>query len=193
MRSVFLYMNMTLDGYLSGPNNELDWFRPGQDDEMNKDVLRILDSSDSLMMGYPTAPGMMAYWEEVGKRKTDPEWMLDIANAMENKRVIVISNENEDLQMKDAELVVAKNDEGLISAVRRLKGDIGGNMCVLGGIRTAQRLSRLSLIDAYMLIVHPVAIGRGKPLFIGKTKLELVSTKPYSCGAMQVRYRPAKA
>lgn len=185
-------MNMTLDGFLSGPHDELDWFKPGQDDEMNKDVLRILDSSDSFMMGYPTAPGMMAYWKEVEEKKADPRWMLDIAHAMGHKHVFVISNEDEDLKLENAELVVARNDKGLTSAVKKLRESKGANICVLGGVRIAQNLSRLGLIDEYMLMVHPVAIARGKPLFISKTRLKLVSSTPYSSGAMQVRYSPAK-
>jgi dihydrofolate reductase len=193
MRRVFLYMTMTFDGFLSGPHNELDWFKPGQDDEMNQDILRLLDSADSLMMGYPTAPGMMAYWKEVGDKKADPKWMLDIAHAMNEKHVIVISKEREDLKMEDAELVVAKNDKGLTSSVKKLKESKSGNICILGGVRTAQNLSRLGLIDEYTLMVHPVAIAQGKPLFTSRMGLKYVSSKSYKTGAMQMRYRPAKA
>ena len=192
MRRVFLYMTMTFDGFLSGPHDELDWFKPGQDDEMNRDILRILHSADSLMMGYPTAPGMMAYWKEVGAKKADPRWMLEIAEAMEDKHVFVISNENEDLKMENAELIVAKNDKGLTSVVRNLRESKGGNICILGGVRTAQNLSRLGLIDEYMLMVHPVAIAQGKPLFTSKMRLKFVSCKSYNSGAMQLRYSPAK-
>ncbi len=194
MRRVFLYMTMTFDGFLSGLRNELDWFKPDQyDDEMNNDILRILDAADSLMMGYPTAPGMMAYWKQAGEKKTNPKWMLDIAHALGNKHVFVISNKNEDLKMKDAELVVAKNDKALTSAVRKIKESKGGNICVLGGVRTGQNLSRLCLIDEYMLMVHPVAIARGKPLFISGMRLKYVSSKSYKTGTTQMRYRPAKS
>ena len=192
MRRILLYMTMTFDGFLSGPHNELDWFKPGQDDEMNKDILQILDSADSLMMGYPTAPGMMAYWEEVGEKKASPTWMLDIARAMDNKHVFVISNENEDLKMENAELVVAKGDKKLTSAVKKLSESEGGNICILGGVRTAQNLARLGLIDEYSLMVQPVAIAKGKPLFISKMKLKFVSCKSYNSGAVQMRYSPAK-
>jgi len=193
MRRTFLYMTMTFDGFLSGLHNELDWFKPGQyDDEMNRDILRILASADSLMMGYPTGPGMMAYWKEAGEKKSNPKWMLDIAHAMDNKHVFVISSENEDLQMDDAELVVAKNDKELTSAVKKLRESKGGNICILGGVRTAQNLSRLGLVDEYILMVHPVAIAKGKPLFISKMRLKFVSSKSYKSGAVQMRYRPAK-
>jgi len=191
MRRILLYMNMTFDGFLSGLHNELGWFRPGQDDEMNRDVLQILDNADSVMMGYPTAPGMMAYWKEVGEKKADPKWMLDIAAALDNKHVFVISNKNEDLKMEDPELVVAKNDKGLASVVNKIRKSEGGNICILGGVRTAQNFSRLDLIDEYTLMVHPVAIARGKPLFVNKMRLRLVSSKSYDSGAVQMRYRPA--
>jgi len=193
MRRIFLYMTMTFDGFLSGLHNELDWFKPGQDDEMNGDILQILDSAYSLMMGYPTAPGMIAYWKEVGEKKADPKWMLDIAAAMDNKHVFVISNKYEDLKMENAELVVAKNDKELTPAVNKIRKSKGGDICILGGVRTAQNLSRLDLIDEYILMVHPVAITQGKPLFISKATLEFISSKSYDSGAMQVRYRQAKA
>jgi dihydrofolate reductase len=192
VRRVFLYMTMTFDGFLSGPHNELDWFRPGQDDEANGDILKILDSADSLMMGYPTAPGMMVYWKEVGEKKADPRWMLDIADAMDSKHVFMISNKDEDLKIENAELVVAKNDKELTSAVKQLRESKGGNICILGGVRTAQNLSRLDLIDEYILMVQPVAIAQGKPLFISKMRLKFVSSKSYDSGAVQLRYRQAK-
>ena len=193
MRKIFLYMTMTFDGFLSGPQDELDWFDPGQDDEINEDILRILDGADSLMIGYPTGPGMIAYWKEAGSKKANPKWMLDIARAMDSKHVFLVSNENEDLEMENAELVVAKNDKELASALKRLKESKGGNICVLGGVRTAQNLSRLGLIDEYILMMHPVAIAKGKPLFISRMKLKFVSSKSYRSGAVQLRYRQAKA
>ena len=62
-----------------------------------------------------------------------------------------------------------------------------------GGVRTAQRFTRLGLIDEYVLHVHPVAIGTGKSLFTRKTNLKLVSAKTYDSGVMQIRYQPAAA
>lgn len=184
-------MNTTFDGFLSGPRNELDWFKPGEDDGMNRDILRLLSAADSLMVGYPTGPGMMAYWKEVGEKKVGPKWMLDVAHAMDGKHVFVISNEAENLEMEDAEVVLAKNDKGLASGIKKLKESKGGNICVLGGVRTAQNLSRLGLVDEYVLMVHPVAIARGKPLFVSKMKLKLVHCKPYKSGAVQMCYHPA--
>jgi dihydrofolate reductase len=59
-------------------------------------------------------------------------------------------------------------------------------------IQPAQRFARLGLIDEYVFLVHPVALGEGKPVFTERTRLELASTKVYPSGVMQVRYRPTR-
>jgi riboflavin biosynthesis pyrimidine reductase len=61
---------------------------------------------------------------------------------------------------------------------------------VPGGIRTAQTFVRLGLVDEYVLMVHPVAIGKGQSVFTHKVSLELVSVKTYTSGVMCVHYRP---
>lgn len=191
MRKIILYMTMTFDGYLTGPNNELDWFTPGQDDEMNKDTIEILHSADTGLMGYPTGPGMIAYWKDVKEKKNSPKWMMDIAEAITGVHTIIVSNKHEELSINNTELLLAKNHEELVREVNKIKeGRTGGNIAIPGGVRTAQNFSRLGLVDEYILMVHPVAIGEGKRLFTGKTSLELVSAKTYKSGVIQVRYRP---
>jgi dihydrofolate reductase len=78
------------------------------------------------------------------------------------------------------------------AAVARVKRQPGGDLGVPGGVRTARRFARLGLIDEYVLHVHPVAIGTGKPLFTQKTNLKLVSARTYDSGVMQIRYQPAR-
>lgn len=85
---------------------------------------------------------------------------------------------------------MVKSDHDLVDAVARLKKLPGKNIGVPGGIRTAQKIARLSLADEYLLMMHPVAIGRGKGLFTGKADLQLVSTKAYGSGVVRLHYRP---
>ena len=67
MRKVFLYMTMTVDGFVAGPNNELDWMSRLPDQELTDDIVAFLGRFDTGFIGYPTASGMMAYWADVAQ------------------------------------------------------------------------------------------------------------------------------
>ncbi len=192
MRKVFLYMTMTLDGYLAGPNIELDWFTPAPDQELVDDIVAIIAAADTGIMGYPTAPGMVAYWAEVPKNASASPGDRAIAGVINRLHTVVLSNTKLELNMKNAELVVVNDDQDLINSVSRLKQQPGKDIGIPGGVRTAQKFTRLSLVDEYILMVHPVAIGNGKPLFTSRMNLELVLVKPYQSGVLQIRYRPRR-
>ena len=76
--------------------------------------------------------------------------------------------------------------------MRGKKEKPGKDLGVSGGIRTAQTLVRLGLVDEYVLTVHPVALGTGRRVFTGKTGLELIDAKTYPSGLLRARYRPAR-
>ncbi len=147
MRNVFLYMTMTLDGYLAGPNNELDWFIPATDQALVDDIVAIIAAADTGIMGYPTAPGMVAYWAEVPKNASASPADRAIAAVINQLHTVVLSNTQLELNMKNAELVVANNDQDLITAVTRLKQQPGKDIGIPGGVRTAQKFTRLGLVD----------------------------------------------
>ena len=102
----------------------------------------------------------------------------------------ILSRKAENLAWENTELLVVKNDQDLIEAVKRIKQQPGKDLGVPGGIRTAQTFVRLGLIDEYVLMVHPVAIGSGLRVFTNRVNLELVGTKTYPSGVMRVCYRP---
>jgi dihydrofolate reductase len=85
---------------------------------------------------------------------------------------------------------VVNSDDELVEAVKKIKRQPGKDLGVPGGIRTAQTFVRLGLIDEYVLMVHPVAIGKGQSVFTNRVNLELVSVKTYQSGVMRVHYRP---
>jgi dihydrofolate reductase len=185
-------MTMTLDGCVSGPNGELDWFDPSKaDKEIHDDIIELVNSADSWLMGFPTGPGMSAYWKNVEKEGKADEWGMKIANALNKLHTIIISNKPEK-PVDGTELVVAKNDKELVDAVMKIKERGARDIYVPGGVRIAQNFSRLGLIDEYVLMVHPIGIGEGKHLFTDRIKLELISTKQYKSGVVQMRYRPRK-
>ncbi len=189
-RKIFLYMTTTLDGYLSGPNNELDWFHPPSDQELVDDIVAILSSADTWLMGYPTAPGLIAYWAAVPNNPSASPADRAIARALAPLHAVVLSNKPVNLDLKNSELALIRGDQDLVDLARRLRIQPGKDIYIPGGVRTGQKFSRLGLVDEYILMVYPVAIGKGQPLFTSRTRLHLKYTKSYASGVVQLRYQP---
>ena len=190
MRKVFLYMTMTFDGFFAGPHSELDWMSQTPDQEFNDDMVAFFQGIDRGFIGYPTASGMIPYWLNVAKNPSVSNAERAIAQVVNTLHPLIISRQEEKLEWENTELLVVKSDHDLVEAVKKIKQQSGKDLGVPGGIRTAQTFVRLGLIDEYVLMVHPVAIGNGKRIFMNRVSLELVSAKMYKSGVMRVCYRP---
>ncbi|MBF9132966.1 dihydrofolate reductase family protein [Plantactinospora sp. S1510] len=191
MRKIFLYMTSTVDGFVAGPDNELDWMIQAPDEELNADIVALLSTADAGFLGYPVAQGMVPFWRAVA---ADPNASKDsraIAEAVNNLHTIVVSRTDVDVPWDDTEVLVAPDDAALFDAVTRMKQQPGRDLGVPGGVRTARAFVRLGLVDEYILHVHPVAIGAGKRLFPGPVGLTLIGAKTYPCGVVRVHYRNA--
>ena len=192
MAKLVLSMTMSLDGFCSGPGGELDWMAQAPDPEFSRDNVSFFDRFDRGFIGYPTASGMLPYWLSVAGNPQAPADQRALAGAVNRLRPILVSDREEPVPWQNAELLVVHDDEQLADAVRREKEKPGKDLGVPGGIRTAQTLVRLGLVDEYVLTVHPVALGKGKRVFTGKDDLELIDAKTYRSGVIRARYRPAR-
>ena len=191
MRNVVLNMTMTFDGFFAGPHGELDWMSQTPDQELNDDIVAFFQGIDRGFIGYPTASGMIPYWLNVANNPSASKAEHAIAQAVNTLHPLILSHQEEQLEWENAELLVVKRDQDLVEAVKKMKQQPGKDLGVPGGIRTAQTFVRLGLIDEYVLMVHPVAIGTGQRVFTDRVNLELASTKTYPSGVMRVCYRPS--
>jgi dihydrofolate reductase len=191
MAKLVLTMTMSLDGFFSGSGGELDWMTQAPDPEFSRDNVSFFDRFDRGFIGYPTASGMLPYWLNVASDPQAPADQRALAQAVNRLRPFLISGREEPVPWPNAELLVVHDDEQLANVVRKEKAKPGKDLGVPGGIRTAQALARLGLVDEYVLTVHPVALGSGKRVFTGKTSLELTSAKTYRSGVIRATYRPA--
>jgi dihydrofolate reductase len=178
MRKVVLGMNVTVDGYVAGPNGELDWMFPNIDDELNRSIVETLGEIDTFVMGRETYLGMAAHW---------PNADDEIAARMNHASKIVFSKTLATVDWENSSLAEAEPTEEL----DRLKRQPGKNIGVAGGARLAQYVSGHGLIDEYRLTIHPVALGAGKRLFADPLNLRLVGTETFNTGAVIHTYRPA--
>ena len=192
MTRLVLSMTMSLDGFFSGPGGEMDWMTQAPDPEFSRDNVSSFDRFDRGFIGYPTASGMLPYWLNVASNPQAPADQRALAEAVNRLHPILVSDREEPVPWQNAELLVVHDDDQLASAVRREKEKPGKDLGVPGGIRTAQTLVRLGLVDEYVLTVHPIALGSGKRVFTGNADLELIDAKTYRSGVIRARYRPAR-
>ena len=188
MRKVILSMFVTLDGFISGPNGELDWMPGGEehpDEEVDRYVFDMLGKIDTMLLGARTYELFVAYWPTA---TTKEQIVADRLNAMSK---VVFSSVPEVHWGKwgNARLAAASPRE----EIGRLRQQPGSDMVIFGGAALAQSFTELGLIDEFRLFVAPIILGSGKPLFrpvANRVALRCVGTKAFGSGTVLLSYVP---
>jgi len=184
MRKVMMFNLISLDGYFEGAKKwDIAWHRV--DDEFNQFSIDQLDQADGLIFGRVTYEGMAAYWPSPEAIKNDPA----VASRMNSIRKYVFSKTLDQAEWNNTQLV--RGDA--IQELSNLKGQSGRNLLLFGSANLASTFMRHGLIDEYRLIVNPVVLGAGGPLFAengGILKLRLLDTKVFKNGNVLLNYIP---
>jgi dihydrofolate reductase len=185
MRKLVLSMGVSLDGLVARPGRfgAGGWGLPPEDPALKQRKLDWFPNVDLHLMGRATYQEMAEFWPVSDDAYAAP--MNEIPKVVFSKT----------LERADwADTRIARGD--LATEISELKGEPGKEMLAWGGAAFAQSLSRLGLVDEYRLVLQPVALGDGLPLFKDLTaplRLELVDAQTYSTGAALHVYRPAPA
>jgi dihydrofolate reductase len=194
MRKVILFMVVSLDGFVGGPNGELDW--EVRDEEVSKLLIGdLLATVDTMLLGRVLYQGFRQAWPAMASDPSSPKELVDFAHWIEGTPKVVFSKTLEKTEWQNSRLVSVETDEDVAKEVARLKEQPGGDMVVFGGARFAQTLSRLGLIDEYRLKLQPVALGSGLLLFKdveSRVGLKLVKSQAFKSGVVALCYQPAK-
>lgn len=188
MRKLKLQIQMSIDGFVAGPNGELDWqFLPGAtpDPDSFKAVIDIAESSDVILLGRKMTREFIDYWENVVDNQPDSA-MHSFAQTMVNTRKIVFSHTKNNIRGRNLE---TENGD-LATAVNALKQQQGKDLLVYGGADFVTSLVDLNLIDEYYIIRNPVAIGAGLSVFKERKILNLESSTAYKSGKILNKYLP---
>ncbi len=195
MRKVVLAMQMTLDGFSTGPNGEMNYLPPFDNENLWKDLHQEmwnqLNSVDTLLLGRVTYQIWEKYWPAAANNTSSSENDIKFSKYAEKTQKIVFSKTLDLVKWQNTTLI--KNN--IAETINRMKAQPGKNMALAGGAKLAQTFTRLGLIDDYMVTVHPVILGKGNPLFAdlnNMTRLRLVDTKTYETGAVGLHYQPAQ-
>jgi dihydrofolate reductase len=186
MRSVTYSMNVSLDGYIAGPDGGFDWSAP--DDEVFRFWIDEIREVGVHLMGrrlYET----MLYWETVDQESLD-DAELEWAGLWNPLPKVVFSTT---LSAVEGNARLASG--GLAEEIERLRGEPGDGEIAIGGATLAAEAAGLGLIDEYRTMVYPVLVGGGTPFFPQRERrvdLELVETRTFSSRFVYLRYRVAR-
>ncbi|MCP2338024.1 dihydrofolate reductase family protein [Actinomadura rupiterrae] len=184
MRKVILYVNVTADGFLSGPQGELDWMLP--DEEMNQRLSDELRGRvDTILLGRNVYQAFEQVFRAQAADAASPPGLVDFATWMIEKPKVVFSRSG--VEVSDVSRVA---DGDLAEEVAKLRAEPGGDLVLFGGVETVQQFVRLGLVDEYWIKHYPVALGAGRPLFTERTDLTLTDAAPYPSGIVVLRYTP---
>jgi dihydrofolate reductase len=183
MRRLIYSMTVSLDGFIAGPDGEIDWSAP--DEELHRFHNRQTRELGAHLCGRKLYEEML-YWETADENPSAPEHVLEFARIWQDLPKIVFSRTLENVE-GNASLVRA----GVAEEVARLKDQPGKDLAV-GGAGLASNCIKLGLIDEYRLFVSPVVLGGGTPYFPAldeRINLELVETQTFGSRIVYVRYR----
>jgi len=186
MRKLKLQVQMTIDGFIAGPNGEMDWMVWDWDDKLKQFVVELTESVDCIVLGRKLAEGFVPHWAGIAADPDNPEYEAGRKFTDTPKVVFTRSLENSNWDST----VLAKGD--LSAEISNLKKQDGKDIIAYGGANFVSSLVREGLIDEYYLFVNPAAIGRGLAIFQELDNLHdltLVKSASYECGIVVLNYK----
>jgi dihydrofolate reductase len=183
MRKLKLQVQMTIDGYVGGPNGEMDWTARDWDDELKKYVAEITEPVDCIVLGRKLAQGFIPHWA------SHPE--QEGADKFNSTKKVVFTKTLDKSEWDNT--VLAKG--GLVEEITKLKKQDGKDIIAYGGATFVSALIKQGLIDEFHLFINPTAIGNGMAIFKeldSKQKLTLVKSTSFDCGIVVLNYEPIR-
>lgn len=183
MRKVKLQMQMSLDGFVGGPNGELDWMTWDWSDDLKEYTAQLTNSFDTILLGRKMTDGFISHWEEVCKDPQSPNY--DAAKIFIDTPKITFSRTLTESKW-DNTTVESSTDK-----IKELVELDGKDIIVYGGADFVSSLVKERLIDEYYLFVNPTVIGKGLRIFdeVGdRMDLKLDDSRKFDCGIVLMKY-----
>ena len=185
MRKVFLHFAITLDGMVSNVEQWVSFT-----DEAMKDTSAYHDTVDAIIFGSNNYAPLAEYWQQAERSSTSAEERT-FAKQVNDMQKFVLSHDEVELVWKNSELLRVKDSEAFKQAIARLKNMPGKDITVDSGEGAWRSFLEHDLWDGIDMLVHPLVIGHGQPLFVSlptKAPLRLVASKTYDNGVVNLRY-----
>jgi dihydrofolate reductase len=183
MRKLAFGMNVSLDGYIAAPGDDLGWSVPS--DELFQWWSDRVAATDLALYGRKLWDTMSSHWPTADQQPGATPAQIEYARRWRDMPKVVFSSTTRPIE-GDARLVTGDP----VAEITRLKSEDGGSMDI-GGATLAAAAMRAGLIDEYTMVVHPVLLGGGMPFFAALdtwVNLNLVETKAFPDGVLLTRY-----
>ncbi len=181
MRKIILFNLISLDGRFEGENHDIDWHNV--DDEFNQFAIDQLRSAGALVFGRITYELMASYWPTAGAQTDDPVvagWMNKLPKYVFSKTLSKVDWNNTTLISGDA-----------VTEIKRIKQEPGKDLFIFGSADLAKTFFHYGLIDEIRILVNPLILGKGTPLFKPQTSnlsLQLVNARTFKNGNVLLIY-----
>jgi dihydrofolate reductase len=188
MRKLISFTHMSLDGFFTSENGDISWaHKPHDDSEWGAFVKENASSGGTLLFGRRTYDIMAGYWPSPMASQNDPV----VAKNMNECHKVVFSRTLDRADWQNTQLL--KGD--LVELVRKLKREASEDMAILGSGSIVSQLTDAGLIDEIQVVIDPLVLGKGKPLFSRlshRLDLKLIKSRTFKNSCVVLTYAPAK-
>lgn len=181
-------MHISLDGFVAGPNGEMNWIKVNE--EIFDHIGKRISQTDTALYGRVTYEMMEGYWPTAGDEPDASKHDIEHAAWYKKAHKVVLSTTLSGADLSNT-TIISDNLAERIADIKQSRGGESEDILLFGSPTATHSLMQLHLIDGYWLFVNPVLLGEGIPLFTGskeKTKLQLLSTRSFTSGVTELNY-----
>jgi dihydrofolate reductase len=185
LRKLKLHVQMSIDGCIAGPNNEMDWMVWNGDEKLKECEKRLHEQVDTILLGRKMTNEFVSYWSDV-MSKPDDQWNAFAKKMIETPKVVFTKTLNKSEWINTDIATGQLKDE-----ITTLKTQKGRDIIVYGGASFNSSLIKEKLIDEFYLFINPVAIGTGKTIFKDLNEIQkfsLIESIAFDCGIVLLHY-----
>jgi dihydrofolate reductase len=185
MRKIISFMHISLDGFVAGPNGEMNWIKV--DEELFDHIGKRISETDTALYGRATYEMMENYWPTAGDEPGASKHDIEHSTWYKKAHKVVLSKTMKDASPTNTTII----SDNLAGRINEIKQQADKEILLFGSPTATHSLIQLGLIDGYWLFVNPVILGQGIPLFTDikdKIKLKLVTTRQFTSGVTELNY-----
>jgi dihydrofolate reductase len=185
MRKIISFMHISLDGFVAGPNGEMNWIKVDQ--EIFDHVGKRISQGDTALYGRVTYQMMEGYWPTAGSQPNASKHDIEHSQWYSKVRKVVLSKTIKNADLTNTQVI----NDNLSDRINEIKKQSGEDILLFGSPTATHSLIQQNLIDGYWLFVNPIVLGRGIPLFVDikdKIKLKLLTTRQFTSGVTELNY-----